>query len=587
MLIRFTKEDQRALIDVVMGRRPPTLLITGGRVLNVYTGRLEQKEIAISGKRIAYVGDLKESGLLLNKEVPTLDVSGAVLVPGYIEPHAHPAQIYNPFTLAEKALTLGTTTFVHDNMAFFVGWEDQAIFEIWDALEQLPVKHFWWARLDSQTFSGEQAELFSDERVKRFLSHPKVVQAGELTDWLPLLSGEEQMTEWIYFTKQLGKRVEGHAPGASFRTLGRLAAAGVTADHEAISGEEVWNRLELGYMTTLRHSSIRPDLPKLLGDLLQRENVPWHRLMMTTDGATPLYFQQGFQDYMIRTAIEVGCDPVHAYQMVTLNPAVYYQMDDQIGGIAPGRLADINVLESLTNPRPKMVIANGEIIAKEGKLVLPAQPAEWVSPREKWGGNFHLQEKDFALPDLINGRAPTIQLVNAVITKLVEEPVRLENDWVKWDEKDDRLLVYLIDRKGKWITSSFLRGFAKGIDGLVSSYNASQDLLVIGRDRAAMVQAANHVLEQDGGITWVQGGKVIFHLPLPLFGHMSTYSIDRLLEELSFFDRKLRLFGYQFSDPIYTFLFLSSTHLPQVRLTSKGLMKVKKREICSPAKERF
>ena len=118
-------------------------------------------------------------------------------------------------------------------------------------------------------------------------------------------------------------------------------------------------------MTTLRHSSLRPDLPELIKGLLQwNGEIPWHRLMLTTDGPTPPYLRKGFVDYVLRTAMEAGCPPVRAYQMVTLNPACYYRLDEHLGAIAPGRIADINILSSLEEPVPERVVADGEPVAE-------------------------------------------------------------------------------------------------------------------------------------------------------------------------------------------------------------------------------
>lgn len=567
-----------------MGRKAPTVFIQGGEILNVYTGRLERKDIALAGRRIAYVGDASHSGLQIDETTEVIDASGSVLVPGYIEPHAHPFQLYHPVTLSEKAASLGTTTLVHDNLYFFTLLKNDELFSVIESLENSPVKHFWWARLDAQTqLPEEKHHLFSYERVQAFLSHPKVLQAGELTDWLPLLQEDPAMNAWIFEAKKLGKRVEGHAPGASYRTLSRLAAAGVTGDHESISIDEVWDRLELGYMVTLRHSSIRPDLPVLIKGLLQKERVPWHRLMMTTDGATPVYLKPGFSDYLIRTAIENGCDPVHAYQMVTVNPAVYYRLDEHLGGLAPGRLADINLLSSLDEPTPNIVFAEGKKIAENGRLLQPFNRIDWAKYEKlTWRADIRLTEADFLLPEW-DRSFPVIRLVNPVITKMSEENLNLSAGPIGWNDDDDRLLVFLADRHGKWITPGVLRGFGKGIDGLASSYNGSNDLLIIGRDPESMAKAANLVIEKGGGIVWLQGESVYFDLSLPIAGMMNDDPLDRLIEQLEPFMQKLCAFGYPFSDPLYTFLFLSSTHLPQVRLTADGLIRVKDKTILYPS----
>ncbi|WP_124726514.1 adenine deaminase C-terminal domain-containing protein [Staphylospora marina] len=579
----LAREDQHVLLETAMGRRRPSLILRGGRVLNVFTGRLERKDVALAGKRIAWVGDLSAGGLMTDGDVPVLDVENRVLVPGYIEPHAHPFQLYNPVSLAEKAASLGTTTLIHDNMFFFNVLELDELRSMIDRLADSPVKHFWWARWDAQTLLTDGRErLYESGRVREMMSHPRVLQAGELTDWLPLLAGDPVMNEWVVESRALGLRVEGHAPGASFRTLSRLAAAGVTADHESISAEEVWRRLELGYWVTLRHSSIRPDLPVLLEGLLNEDHVPWHRIMMTTDGPTPLYFKEGFTDYLLKTAMESGLDPVTAYRLVTINPAVYFRLDDHLGAIAPGRVADINVLRDLTDPTPVHVIADGRIIAESGSMterlddsVLMLSPAK--GKPEKIG----FRPDDFSWPEGDVEDLPVMNLINPVITRLTMEPVSRAVS----SSGDDLLMACLADRGGEWITQGYLRGLGRNVDGLASTYTGSGDLLVIGRDPRAMAEAANRAVKE-GGIVWIQDDEEVFRLPLPLMGMMSPEPLDGLVRSLEPLVERLREHGHAFDDPIYTFLFLSSTHLPQVRLTQAGIFRVKDKTVLVPSRRR-
>jgi adenine deaminase len=573
------------LIETSMGLRPPQKVLTGGQVLNVYTGRLENKDVALAEGRIAYIGSLEEGKVVAGSETEGIDISGCILVPGYIEPHAHPFQLYNPVTLAEKVLSTGTTTLISDNLHFFTGLEPSEQVELQKELAKLPVHYFWWARWDPQTFLGEDRKgLFSYERVKQAMALPNVLQGGELTDWVSLLNRDDSMLRWMCDAKQNGQRVEGHAPGASYRTLARLAAAGVTGDHESIDPDEVWRRLELGYMTTLRHSSLRPDVPVLIRGLMERaDEVPWHRLMMTTDGPTPPYLREGFVDVMLRAAMEAGCDPIHAYQMVTINPAVYYGLDDQLGGLAPGRVADINVLQSLEDPTPVHVLAQGDWAVQDRKRVLDMPFVDWsayegLRVRSDW----EVSPSELKLTDRAE-TIPVIHMINPVITKGAEVPATPDIRSGCLPPEEDRLYVILADRYGRWITKGLLTGFGRGIDGLASTYNGSGDLLLIGRDVEAMARAANRVLRDGGGISWDQGGNALFHLPLPLGGHMSLQSVDMLIDPSEELIRHLKRHDHPFYDPIYTFLFLSSTHLPQVRLTSKGIIRVKDRQILAPS----
>ncbi|PTM57483.1 adenine deaminase C-terminal domain-containing protein [Desmospora activa] len=575
-MMNTSVEERLAVIETTMGRRPPTVWFKGGQVLNVYTGAVEYQDVWVGGSQIAFVGSREEGKLNPDSSTKVVDVEGMVLVPGYIEPHSHPFQLYNPVSLTEKVLPLGTTAMIHDNLYFFRSLDDDRWQEWRERLTASAVHHFWWARLDAQARLDADEDPFTLERVKLAMSHPSTLQAGELTDWMPLLSGDQKRVAMVEQAHRYGKRVEGHSPGASYRTLSRLAAAGVTGDHESITVEEVLHRLRLGYMTTLRYSSLRPDLPDLIRGLLQQQApVPWHRLMMTTDGPTPPALRQGHVDAMIRVAIQAGCPPEHAYGMVTLNPAVYFGLDAHIGGIAPGRSADINVLRSLEDPTPIQVFVRGERAAQSGRLLVEQPQPDWERFPPLISAPWRLQKKDVALSLEKGEQAPVIHLVNPVITQL---------KWEAVDEVDEeRLFVSLIDPAGQWTTQAFLRGFARGIDGLASSYNGSGDLLLLGRDPDAMVKAGQRVLDNGGGIAWFQGGGESFFLPLPIGGKMSDQPIDDLIEKSEELVTKLKNFDHPFHDPIYTFLFLSSTHLPQVRLTRDGLVRIKDGAIIRPA----
>ncbi|MBD1373363.1 adenine deaminase [Hazenella sp. IB182357] len=576
----YSHQEMKQTLDVAMGRKKPDSVIKNGEVLNVYTGRLLQQDIVISGKRVVFVGNIEESGCVIDDEVHIYDVKGKVVVPGYIEPHAHPFQLYQPISLAEKVLKTGTTTLINDNLFFFGLCENKDAFELLDELKQLPVKQFWWTRFDPQCHQPHQKEVFTDERISEWLSHAAVVQAGELTDWLPILQGDSEMNRWMHQAKQLGKRIEAHAPGASYRTLSRLAVAGVTGDHESITVDEVWKRLELGLMTTLRHSSIRPDLPELIQELVTKKEVPWHRLMMTTDGATPPYLEKGFIDYVLRVAIDNGVNPIHAYQMVTINPAQYYRIDDHVGAIAPGKIADFNILEDLHQPTPVTVFADGVKVVEQQTLIQSFPKLNWINKEEiKWNLMGQVTEQDLRITSEKELEYPVIQLVNAVITKCKHEWLHFNHGFLSHTNHPDLLHVYLIDKHGQWIIRGLIRGFGEKIDALASSYTSTNDLLVIGRDPQAMMEAINHIKSVNGGITWIQQGEMKYHLHLPLLGTMSFQSVDELIISTKQFSQKLAGYGYHHIDPIYTLLFLSSTHLPQIRLTSEGLMRVKDKHI--------
>jgi adenine deaminase len=258
-----------------------------------------------------------------------------------------------------------------------------------------------------------------------------------------------------------------------------------------------------------------------------------------------------------------------------------------IGGIAPGRLADFNILDSLHEPRPLEVWAEGEKIAENGHLLKSLHQESFFADMRKWHAEpVTSSEIKQAIGQV--GQFPVIEMINSVITKLTKETINLNQDVLQQVEDqlpipDNDMMVLLVDKNRKWITPAIVRGIATEIDGIASSYNGSNHLFVMGRSLKAMEKAIQQVIDEQGGICWIQEGRIFFSLPLPILGKMSHLPIDAIIEKLKPFDEKIRSYGYTFEDPIYTFLFLSSTHLPQVRLTADGLMRIKDKVIIYPS----
>lgn len=576
----ITDRDYLSMIRVSRRQAPASLWIKGASVLNVYTKEWQEHHVVVAGERIAYVGE-KEP--LVNEQTVIIEAAGQYLVPGYIEPHAHPFQWYNPYTLADFALQTGTTGMVADSLMLmhFPFSQTAAIME---SLAMHPVKQFFWGRLDPQ--SGKAHPAFTKEGLARMLAHPQVIQGGELTNWGGVLQEDETLLFGLKHTRDLGKRMEGHHPGASYETLNIAAAAGVTACHEAITATELLSRIRLGLYATLRHSSIRPDVPELVKGWLEL-GVPWSsRMMLTSDGSTPPMHRDGFMDNTIRVAIEAGMPPEEAYVMATLNPAVYYGLDAEIGGIAPGRIADMLLLSAKEQPTPLLVIANGQRAAEAGTLLVPTIQPHWEE------ASIRLQDPlaKRAHPDWFRlrpdeeGKAPVLQMLNAVITQLSLEDMPVDQDGYVSLEHDPQLaLIATIDATGGTRTLAVLRGFGENLEGLASTYSASGDWIVIGRNPEAMVQALERIRELKGGVVLIDKGKITCECPLPLGGKFTSAPMEEVISMAENLVNQLRSKGHVHLDPIYSILFFTATHLPYARLTAKGIVDIKSGQIVVPA----
>ncbi len=197
-----------------------------------------------------------------------------------------------PILLAAYASQFGTTTLINDNMALIMNLNKKEAFSLLKDLRSIPTTMYWWCRFDPQTEILHEEDTFSHSNIKSWLEHDAVLQGGELTGWPKLLDGDDMMLHWIQEAKRMRKKIEGHFPGASEKTLAKMMLLGADSDHEAITGEEVYNRLMQGYMVSLRHSSIRPDLPKLLDDLKRLGINAYDRLMFNTDGSRLIFMNK-------------------------------------------------------------------------------------------------------------------------------------------------------------------------------------------------------------------------------------------------------------------------------------------------------
>jgi adenine deaminase len=561
--------ERRALAAVARGAAPADLFIEGGTLLNVYTGELHPANVAIKGERIAYVGAGRRS---VGPRTRVVSAHGRILCPGYVEPHAHPWNLVTPVGLARHVLPLGTTTLFAENLPAHELAGPGGFLRVVDALAGLPVKFYWTARVHAQSRSRGEAARFPLSALGRLLDDPRVVGVGEITRWPEALEGDPGLLRRLALAAVRGKRIEGHTAGASGEKIAGLAAAGLASCHEPITAGEALDRARAGLAVMLRMSSLRPDLRGLL-EVLKKAPGLAARLMLTTDGAMPAFVvAHGFVDHLVRVAIEEGIPPLEAYRMVTLNPAAYYGLDQEIGGIAPGRFADILLLGDLAEPRPERVVARGRIVAEEGRLLSRL-------PEPSWGRIFGGAAARFASrlappPEAFvpAGAPPVLRLVSAVITRLEERP-RGEGD----------VLAALLDRRGRWITRALLAGFAPGLDGLATSLSTDFQVLALGREPAAMAQAVRRVAGLGGGIVLVEGGRVLYELGLPVGGIMTEEALPAVAARERELLALLQARGYPHHAPLFTFLFLTADFLPEVRLTARGVWDVKRRKVLAPS----
>ncbi|HEY8450456.1 MAG TPA: amidohydrolase family protein, partial [Bacillota bacterium] len=498
-------EARRAWVDVAMGRRAPSRYLRGGRVLNVFTGEVLPAGVAIVDDRIAYVGPEEPA---IDATTIIDDVTGYVLVPGYIEIHVHPFQLNTPAVFAQWIASRGTTTIVADTLQILSLFRDQAS-QLLDADLGAPVRVLWGLR------TGPQTELLGDdpiraafgltaEQLAALLDHPRVVEVFEWSAWQETVRQGAPLPPVVAAALERGLPVDAHAPGASSRTLAGLAAAGASDCHESLNVEDVLARLRLGLYAPLRYSSLRPDLPELVAAV--RATDGFERLMLTSDGAMPDYLRAGLMDQVIQTAIDNGVAPADAIRMATLHPASYLGLDGDLGALAPGRLADILVLEDPARPTPVRVYLGGRPLEEQAQPDWGPEAATVVAPalrRAPAVDAFRLRPEHVGLAaqtaaDRIE--VPVIELSNAVITRLATAELPVRDATIDFTADPSLVLAVLVDPAAGRAVRALVRGLGR-IDGLASTYTCAFQPLVLGRNPEAMARAAARLARSGPGIS--------------------------------------------------------------------------------------
>lgn len=559
-----TLDETRTLMAVARGEAPPEMLINGGQVLNVYSGELLPGSVAVAAGRIAYVGRRR---IQPGPSTTVIDARGCVAAPGYVDPHAHPFVLFTPEAFARAVLPRGTTAVVADTLVLLSLTAPERTPGIMAALGALPLRFFWFLRVHGQAHSPGDTTVMSDERLEALQAMDEVRTLGEVTRWPLVYAGDPRLLERMARGLAGGRRVEGHAPGASADRVQVLAAAGFSSDHEAITADQALDRLRSGLYVMLRHGSLRPDLPEL-APAATGSRAFSGRIMLTPDGPDPVFIHtKGYMDHLLEVAIRHGVERVAAYQMATLNPATYYGLDEELGGLAPGRRADVLLLEGMDRPRPAAVIAGGRVMARDGRLLedLPEFPwAQWLRPLPS--GPWRPDPSFFAL-DGMPSPAPAMHLENTVIAtrRDIETSFGLPPGILR---------LVLLDPAGRWRCRTLLSGFADDLGGLASTFSSGFGMYALGRSPEDMAAAATRCLDLGGGIVWAEGGAIRFELPLPLGGMMSPRPIVDVAAAVETLTGLMRGRGYTHQDLAHTLLFLGFDSLPYVRLTYRGLWDV-------------
>jgi len=571
------------LINGALGREKADLVIENATLVNVYTGEIQENmAVSIFGEWIAYVGH--NPGHTIGPATEVMDASGMTLIPGLIDGHTHLAWLFTVDEFLRHAAAGGTTTVVTETMEAYPVAGHAGVVDFLDSLTDQPIKIF--ATAPPMMSISRKARGIRAEDLENLLSRPEIIGLGEAY-WQAMIQETDRMLPLFEQTLAAGKCLEGHSAGASENKLMAYLASGISSCHEPINAGEVLDRLRLGLHVMVREGSIRSDLKEI--SKIQDARVDSRRMILVTDGIEPRHLiQKGYMEFVVQKAIRCGFDPVTAIQMATLNVAEHFSLDHIIGGIAPGRQADLVIIPDPATIAPKVVVSKGIVIARDGKLEV--EPRKHVySPDSRRTVNLPnpFASSDFTIrapSDAVHATVRMMDLVTSLVTREKQLGVVVKNGEVVADPERDLLKIAAVDRThvpGKHFVG-LIGGF--GIRaGAVASSAAwdTSDIIVVGADDMDMAMAVNRIHELQGGVVVCEGGDILAELPLPVFGLISEQPMAILADGMDRVKEQVVKLGFPYDDPLLTLITLTGQAIPFFRICEEGLVDFKSGETVS------
>ena len=549
------------VIDVAAGRAPADLVLKNATYVNVFSNELCHGDIAVAEGLIVGMGEYHGK--------VEVDVSGKLVLPGFIDAHIHlESSLVSPTEFAKAVLPHGTTTVITDPHEIANVMGTDGIEYMLQATEDLPVDvRFMLPSCVPATPLDESGANLDYRAIDSFYDHPRVQGLAEMMNYVGVVNGDGQVVEKIVASQAHHKKIDGHAPGLSGKDLNAYIAAGVYSDHECSDMEDAMNKLRLGQYIMIREGTAARNLEALM-PLLTSQYVD--RCMFCTDDKHPNdLLEKGHIDYIVKKAISLGADPIVAVKAACHNAARYFLLNNR-GAIAPGYLGDFVIIDDFQHFEIEMVYKRG-VLMYDGQL--RDFPAPEIDPYlvKRAHGTFHVAH--LTAEDFSDGRP------HAVIGMIPGEIVTQDAGYADHaDPEQDILKIAVIERHKNThhIGLGYIKGYGLKRGAVATSISHdSHNIIVVGATDEDMAAAANRIVENRGGITVMENGQVLGEVTLSIAGIMSDDSLVMVNSALE--DAKDEAFDLGVSrgiDPFMTLSFMALPVIPSLRITTRGVFDV-------------
>lgn len=561
----------KEFLAMARGEKPADLVIKGAQVANVYTLEYEAVDVAIGGNKIVGLGKHYDGKTIV-------DAAGLILIPGMIDAHVHiESTMLSPFEFARCVASRGTTSVMADphEIANVLGM--QGIEYMYMASRGLPIDVFLGAPscVPASPYETPFEDLEMD-RITEMFQRGWCTHLGEVMNFPGVIKGDDGV--WGKLKAAGSAVLTGHAPGVNGKELCAYILAGISSDHECSMLEEALEKLRRGMWLMIREGASAPDLRTLL-PLIKSHPHLMHRCMVVSDDITAKYIvQNGHMDEKVRIMVREGLDPLIALRLVTLSPALYFGLNDR-GGIAPGLLADLVLVDNLTDCQVVKAWKSGRQTVEAGNTTdsnlfampyrIPHNDAVKITPPVPE------QHQVPALPDAdlyMIGIKPQV----LTTTTLRTIPTVREGLAVTDTERDIAKIAVLERHRG---SGRLALGFVSGLGikrGAIASSVAhdAHHYVALGMDDQSISTALKQLASHSGGLAVVLEGEVLGYVPLPVAGLMSLESAPVLAKTLDELERKTKLLGIEAEHPFMILSFLSLSVIPELKLTDQGYVDI-------------
>jgi len=543
----------QTLNAVAIGDKAADLVLENCSLVNVYSREiLPETQIAISQDRIAYVG--KDASHTKGKKTVIMNLEKKYVTPGFADPHIHVDQFVSPTEFVKKSLLCGVTSLFSDPIDIVSTCGYSGFKEFVKMTSGLPVRFFHvvpgGVPVDRKFSHGKTLTLTEE---KSALKIPGVLGLGEVFSWTKVTKRDSKTMRMLSTMLENNCVINGHTAGASGKKLNAYVSSGILSCHEPINFEQVIERLRLGMWIMIREGSVRRDLKDIVTLVLSNKTYT-DRLMFCSDGLDPADIARfGHIDHSIRESVKHGLDQIDAISMASKNCFDYYNMGKDLGGIAPGKLADILVFDDLKKMKPRKIFVGGRLVASNGTIVCKMKKhtvPNWMTKTVK---SPKFSEDDFMVKSQANSvNVNVIKMKTEIITEKINENLSVKGGNVVASTDKDVWKVAAFDRTFGTAkhTVGFLKNFDAKIGAFASTWNFHENnMIVIGSNEKDMAKAANSLVATQGGMVIVSEEKILSSMPLQMAGIVSTDSFETVSENFANLNTVLADAGCKFKKP--------------------------------------